>query len=103
MGNISYSFSIIVAAGCVTALCESDDIKLPRNLSKFCEFRELISVKFVASIVLLFAKFRVWRTVVVDICLGGTKIRLRTKVEYCSSTFDELFMRGSMKETRPKA
>ena len=56
-----------------------------------------------ASVVLLSAKFLAVRTVVVDICLGGTKIRLRTKVEYCSSTFDELFMRGSMKETRPKA
>ena len=50
-----------------------------------------------ASIVLLSAKFLAVRTVVVDIRLGGTKSRLRTKVEYRWSTFDQLFMRGMMK------
>ena len=50
-----------------------------------------------ASVVLLSAKFLAVRTVVVDIRLGGTKIRLRTTVEYRWSTFGQLLMRGMMK------
>ena len=48
------------------------------------------------SVHLLSAKFRPMRR-------NGTKIRLKTKVQYCSSTFAELLMRGRMKEVRPKA
>ena len=76
------------------------------NFAKFvkiCEFREGISEKFSASIVLLSANFRTVRTVVVNIRFAGTKIWLRMKGEYRSSTFDELLIKGRMKETRPKA
>ena len=51
-------------------------------------------------IVLLSAKFRaVRRTVVANIRLVQTKIQLKTKVQCCSSTFDDLLMRGRIKET----
>ena len=72
-------------------------------ISNFPEIRENLRISGDASVVLLSAKFRAVRTVVVDIRLAGAKIRLRTKVEYCWSTFDELLMRGRMKGTRPKA
>ena len=64
---------------------------------KICLFREGISVEFGASIVLLSAKFPAVRTVVVNIRLIGTKLRLRMKSVYCSSTFGKLLMRGRMK------
>ena len=48
------------------------------------------------SVHLLSAKFRAMRR-------NGTKIRLKTKVQYRSSTFEELLMIGRMKEVRPKA
>ena len=72
-------------------------------ISNFPEIRQNLRISGDASVVLLSAKFRAVRTVVVDIRLAGAKIRLRTKVEYCWSTFDELLMRGRMKGTRPKA
>ena len=86
-----------MAVGCFT-LCESYDIKL-REIRQNLRIREGISEKFGASIVLLSANFRAVRTVVVNIRLAGTKIRLRTKGEYRSSTFDELLMKGRLKET----
>ena len=71
---------------------------------KIREFREGISVKFGASIVLLSVKSRAMRqTVIANIRLDRTKIRLKTKVLCRLSTFDELLMRGRMKETKPKA
>ena len=48
------------------------------------------------SVDLLSAKFRPMRG-------NGTKIRLKTKVQYCSSPFDELLIGGRRKEVRPKA
>ena len=79
--------------------CEKVMISNFPKFVKICEFREGISEKFGASIVLLSANFRAVRTVVVNVRLAGTKIRLRTKGEYRSSTFDELLMKGRMKET----
>lgn len=92
-----------MAVGCFTTLCESYDIKLP-------EIRQNLRISggnigkiwcIYCFIVLLF-NFRAVRTVVVNIRFAGTKIRLRMKGEYRLSTFDELLMKGRMKETRPK-
>ena len=79
--------------------CEKVMISNFAKFVKICEFGKGISEKFGASIVLLSPNFRAVITVVVNIRLAGTKIRLRTKGEYRSSTFDELLMKGRMKET----
>ena len=100
LGNISFSLSTVVGVGCSTIRFESDDSKRPWNSSKIGEFREGISVKF--HFIMLFycrRNFAQWDELSLRIFVkAGRKFGWKTKVQCCSSTFDDLLMRGRMKE-----